>query len=164
VQAQQLLADILNLYYIASKREEDPMTTKADRADLKTDQQRLEAQLEALYQAWQVRNAPNMRKLFSNDERLLLWGTDRWERIKGRAEADREFDSWIATCPPWTSFEVTHREMEVREGLACVAEEVTGLWSRNTESGATYFRITTVWEDEDGEWKIRHAHIDLPLD
>jgi hypothetical protein len=58
------------------------MTAKTDRADLKTDQQRLEAQLEALYEAWQVRNAPNMRKLFSSDERLLLWGTDRWERIR----------------------------------------------------------------------------------
>jgi len=140
------------------------MTTKADRADLKTDQQRLETQLEALYEAWQVRNAPNMRKLFSDDKRLLLWGTDRWERIKGRAEADREFDRWITTCPPWTSFEVTHREMDVREGIAWVAEEVTGLWSRETESGATHFRITTGWAEEGWEWKIRHAHIDLPLD
>jgi ketosteroid isomerase-like protein len=140
------------------------MATKTDGAGLRTDQQRLEAQLEALYGAWQVRNAPIMRKLFSNDERLLLWGTDLWERIEGRDEADREFDSWIATCPPWTSFEVTHREMDVREGIAWVAEEVTGLWSRETESGATHFRITTGWEEKDGEWKIRHAHIDLPLD
>jgi ketosteroid isomerase-like protein len=164
VQARQLPADIPNHFYLASKREEDPMTTKADRAALKTDQQRLEAQLEALYEAWRVRSAPNMRKLFSNDERLLLWGTDRWERIEGRAEADREFDRWIATCPPWTSFEVTHREMDVREGIAWAAEEVIGLWSRETESGATHFRITTGWEEEGGEWKIRHAHIDLPLD
>ena len=140
------------------------MTTKTDRVDLKTDQQRLEAQLEALYEAWQVRNAPNMRKLFSSDERLLLWGTDKWERIEGRAEADREFDRWVETCPPWTSFEVTYREIDVCEGIAWVAEEVTGLWSREIESGATHFRITTGWEEEGEEWKIRHAHIDIPLD
>jgi hypothetical protein len=65
---------------------------------------------------------------------------------------------------PWTSFEVTYREMDVRDGIAWVAEEVTGLWSRDTESGATHFRITTGWGEEGEAWKIRHAHIDLPLD
>ena len=141
------------------------MMTKTDSSALKTDHQRLEGQLQALYTAWQVRSGPDMRKLFSDDEeRLVLWGTERWERIKGRAEADREFDRWIDTCPPWTSFEVTYRQMDVREGIAWVAEEVTGLWSRETESGATHFRITTGWAEEGGEWKIRHAHIDLPLD
>ena len=100
--------------------------TKTDSSTLKTDHQRLESQLQALYTAWQVRSGPDMRKLFSDDEeRLVLWGTERWERIKGRAEADREFDRWIDTCPPWTSFEVTYREMDVREGIAWVAEEVT---------------------------------------
>ena len=52
--------------------------------------------------------------------------------------------------------------MDLRDGIAWVAEEVTGLWSRDTESGASHFRITTGWEEEGGEWKIRHAHIDLP--
>jgi len=140
------------------------MTTKTDGSTRKTDQERLEAQLEALYNAWQVRSGPEMRKLFSDDERLLLWGTERWERIRGRVEADHDFDQWIDTCPPWTSFEVTYREMDVRAGIAWAAEEVTGLWSRDTESGATHFRITTAWEEESGEWKIIHAHIDLPLD
>ena len=139
--------------------------TKTDSSTLKTDHQRLESQLQALYTAWQVRSGPDMRKLFSDDEeRLVLWGTERWERIKGRAEADREFDRWIDTCPPWTSFEVTYRQMDVREGIAWVAEEVTGLWSRDTKSGATHFRITTVWEEKGGQWKVIHAHIDLPLD
>ena len=95
--------------------------TKTDSSTLKTDHQRLESQLQALYTAWQVRSGPDMRKLFSDDEeRLVLWGTERWERIKGRAEADREFDRWIDTCPPWTSFEVTYRQMDVREGIAWV--------------------------------------------
>ena len=140
------------------------MTTKTDGSTRKTDQERLEAQLGALYNAWQVRSGPEMRKLFSDDERLLLWGTERWERIRGRVEADHDFDRWIDTCPPWTSFEVTYREMDVRAGIAWAAEEVTGLWSRDTESGATHFRITTAWEEEGGEWKVIHAHIDLPLD
>jgi ketosteroid isomerase-like protein len=143
------------------------MTSKTDSSTPKTTDsawQQVEAQLQAFYNAWQVRNASDLRKLFSDDDQLLLWGTDRWERIRGRAEADREFGRWIDTCPPWTSFEVTHREMDVREGIAWVAEEVTGLWSRETESEATHFRITTGWEEEGGEWKIRHAHIDLPLD
>jgi ketosteroid isomerase-like protein len=140
------------------------MTSKMDSSTLKTDRQRLEAGLRALYNAWRVRSGPNMRKLFSDDERLVLWGTERWECIRGRAEADREFDRWIDTCPPWTSFEASYRQMDVRAGIAWVAEEVTGLWSRETESGATHLRITTVWEEEGGEWKIIHAHIDLPLD
>jgi hypothetical protein len=91
------------------------MTSKTESSDLKTTgsaSRQVEAQLQAFYNAWQVRHAPDLRKLFSDDERLLLWGTDRWERIEGRAEADREFDRWIDTCPPWTSFEVTHREMD----------------------------------------------------
>ena len=150
--------------YIVSKREEDEMTSKTDSSTPKTARQRLEARLQAFYNAWQALNGPEVRKLFSDDERLLLWGTERWERIRGRAEADREFDRWIATCPPWTSFEVTHRQMDVRDGIAWVAEEVTGLWSRETESGATHFRITTVWEEKGEEWEVIHAHIDLPLD
>ena len=55
-------------------------------------------------------------------------------------------------------------EMDVRDGIAWVAEEVTGAWSRHTESGATHFRITTVWEEKDREWKIINAHIDAPFD
>ena len=143
------------------------MTSKTESSSPKMSEQarqQVEAQLQAFYEAWQALNGPEIRKLFSEDERLLLWGTDSWERIKGRAEADREFDRWIATCPPWTSFEVTHREMDVRDGIAWAAEEVTGLWSRDTESGATHFRIMTVWEEKSGEWKAIHAHIDLPLD
>jgi ketosteroid isomerase-like protein len=54
--------------------------------------------------------------------------------------------------------------MDVRAGIAWAAEEVTGLWSRDTESGATHFRITTVWEKKSGEWKVIHAPTDLPLD
>jgi ketosteroid isomerase-like protein len=143
------------------------MTSKTESSDPKTTGsawRQVEAQLQAFYNAWQVRSASDLRKLFSDDERLLLWGTDRWERIKGRAEADREFGRWIDTCPPWTSFDVTYREVDVRDGIAWVAEEVTGLWSRDTESGATDFRITMVWEEKDGEWKIIHAHIDVPFD
>lgn len=140
------------------------MTTKTDSPALEAARQELEARLRAFYDAWQVRSGPEMRKLFSDDDRLLLWGTDRWERIRGRAEAEREFDGWIDTCPPWTSFEVIYREMDVRDAIAWAAEEVTGLWSRETRSGATHFRITTVWEEKGGGWKVIHAHIDLPLD
>jgi ketosteroid isomerase-like protein len=143
------------------------MTSKAESPSPKTSEQarqQVEDQLQAFYNAWRALDGPEVLKLLSDDDRLLLWGTDRWERIRGRAEADREFDRWIDTCPPWTSFEVTYREMDVRAGIAWVAEEVTGLWSRDTESGATHFRITTVWEEKGRGWKVIHAHIDLPLD
>lgn len=79
------------------------MTSKTESSPPKTTERawrQVEAQLEAFYDAWQVRNTSDLRRLFSDDERLLLWGTDRWERIKGRAEADQEFGRWIDTCPP----------------------------------------------------------------
>jgi hypothetical protein len=56
------------------------MTSKTESSFPKTSEQarqQVEAQLQAFYEAWQVLNGPEIRKLFSEDERLLLWGTDR---------------------------------------------------------------------------------------
>ncbi len=56
------------------------MTSKTESSDPKTTGsawRQVEAQLQAFYNAWQVRSASDLRKLFSDDERLLLWGTDR---------------------------------------------------------------------------------------
>jgi ketosteroid isomerase-like protein len=139
------------------------MTTKADSSILA--RQEIEARLDAFYAAWEVRDGAGMRALFGGGDRLLVWGTTREERIEGRAEAAREFDGWVDACPPWTSFEVTHREVGVRDGLAWAAEEVTGAWSHEArrKSGAEHFRITTVWEEEGG-WKLVHVHMDLLRD
>ena len=124
--------------------------------------QEIGAGLDAFYAAWQARDGAGMRALFG-DDRLLVWGATRDERIEGRAAADREFDRWVDACPPWTSLEVTCREVGVRGGLAWAAEEVTGTWSHEAKSGTEHFRITTVWEDEGG-WKLVHVHMDLLRD
>lgn len=136
------------------------MTTRADSSTLT--RQEIEARLDAFYAAWQVRDGAGMRALFGSGDRLLVWGATRDERIEGRAEADGEFDRWVDACPPWTSLEVTYREVGVRGGLAWAAEEVAGRWSHEArrKSGAELFRITTVWEKDDG-WKLVHAHMDL---
>ena len=136
------------------------MITKADSST--PSRQEIEAHLDAFYAAWQARDGVSMRALFSN-ERLLVWGARRDERIEGCAEADREFDRWVEACPSWTSLEVTRRDVGARGGLAWAAEEVAGTWSHEAKSGAEHFRITTVWEEDDG-WKLVHVHLDLPRD
>lgn len=137
------------------------MTTRADTST--PTRQEIETRLNAFYAAWQARDGVGMRALFGGGDRLLVWGTARDERIEGRAEADREFDGWVDACPPWTSLEVTRREVGVRGGLAWAADEVTGTWSYESNSGAEHFRITTVWDEDDG-WNLVHVHMDLLKD
>jgi ketosteroid isomerase-like protein len=122
----------------------------------------IEANLRRLYSAWQARDEARMRALFSDCDDLVLWGTDAFERIVGRAEADREFAGWIATCPPWTSMTPTHRVVGIRDGLAWVADEVEGRWANDTEAGTGNYRVTTVWENGDGSWRLVHANVASP--
>jgi ketosteroid isomerase-like protein len=116
------------------------------------------ALVDQMYRAWRDRDEARIRAFFSDDESLLLWGTDRWERIRGRAEADREFRNWIATCPPWVSIDATHRESGAANDLAWVADEVTGRWARPDAQGADRYRITTIWTKQDGRWALIHAN------
>ncbi|HEU5433396.1 MAG TPA: nuclear transport factor 2 family protein [Thermomicrobiales bacterium] len=116
------------------------------------------ALVDQLYLAWRDRDEARIRTFFSDDETFFLWGTDRWERILGRAEADREFRNWIATCPPWTSIEATHRERGGAGDLAWVADEVTGSWRRPDTQGADRYRITTIWTKQGGRWALIHGH------
>ena len=51
----------------------------------------------------------------------------------------------------------------MRGGLAWAADEVTGTWSYESNSGAEHFRITTVWDEDDG-WNLVHVHMDLLKD
>lgn len=118
--------------------------------------------LQGLYDAWRDRDEATIRSCFSGREDLKLWGTDGFERIIGRAEADREFANWIATCPPWVSIAPTHRVMHARDGMAWIADDVTGRWARGTETGSEEYRITTVWERENGAWRIVHANFASP--
>jgi hypothetical protein len=122
----------------------------------------LEANLRRLYGAWRARDEAGIRALFSEGDDLLLWGSDVFERIVGRAEADRDFASWIATCPPWTAMAPTHRVIGIRDGLAWVADEVEGHWTRADEAGVERLRVTTVWEEHDGSWRIVHANVASP--
>jgi SnoaL-like domain len=122
----------------------------------------VESQVRGLYDAWQTRDEGRIRAFFSDRDDLKLWGTDRFERIVGRAEADQAFASWIATCPPWTSMEPTHRVMHVRDDLAWIADDVEGRWARGDEVGIEDFRITTIWEATNGVWLVVHANIASP--
>lgn len=116
------------------------------------------ATVDRMYAAWRDRDEARIRTFFSEAETLVLWGTDRWERIIGRAEADREFRNWIAACPPWVSIEVQRRTIGVRGGLAWVADEVTGRWDRGVEQGADAYRTTTIWEEHNGGWVLIHCN------
>jgi len=119
----------------------------------------IECQVRGLYDAWQARDEAGIRAFFSDRDDLKLWGNDRFERIVGRAEADQALASWIATCPPWTSMEPTHRVMHVHDGLAWIADNVEGRWARGDEVGIVEFRITTIWEVADDTWQVVHANI-----
>ncbi|HET7093063.1 MAG TPA: nuclear transport factor 2 family protein [Thermomicrobiales bacterium] len=133
----------------------ETMTTPA-RAGSATDE--VAALVDQMYAAWRDRDEARIRTFFSDGASLLLWGTDRWERILGRAEADREFRNWIATCPPWVSIEATHRERGAADGLAWVADEVTGRWERPDAEGTDRYRITTIWAKQGGRWALTHAN------
>jgi hypothetical protein len=123
---------------------------------------RLERDLRRLYDAWQERDEARIRTFFSNRDDLKLWGTDLFERIVGRAAADREFRTWIATCPPWVSIEPTHRAMDVRDGIAWVADDIEGKWVAGAESGVDHYRMTTVWQEENGAWRVVHTNLASP--
>jgi SnoaL-like domain len=118
--------------------------------------------VQGLYDAWRDRDEGKIRGFFSDRDDLKLWGTDRFERLVGRAEADRTFASWIATCPPWTAMEPTHRVMDVYDGVAWVADDVEGRWARGEEGGVEDFRVTTIWEATNGAWRVVHANIASP--
>jgi ketosteroid isomerase-like protein len=133
----------------------ETMTTPA-RTDDAADE--VAALVDQVYLAWRDRDEARIRTFFSDDESFFLWGTDGWERILGRAEADREFRNWIATCPPWVSIESTHRERGAAGDLAWVADEVTGRWTRPDAQGADRYRITTIWTKRDGRWALIHGN------
>jgi hypothetical protein len=48
----------------------------------------IESQVRGPYHAWQARDERRIQAFFSDRDDLKLWGTDRFERIVGRAEAD----------------------------------------------------------------------------
>ena len=62
--------------------------------------ERIEERLGLLHDAWRRRNEAEIRTLFADRADLVIWGTDLFERVVGKEEADREFGKWIATCPP----------------------------------------------------------------
>lgn len=138
------------------------MTTTQLAGTTATNQEALEASLAEFYDAWRQRDAERARTLFSDRDDLMLWGTDKFERIVGRAEADRDFGSWIATCPPWTAMKPFHRVSEVRGDLAWVADEVNGTWVDGPSSGVDSLRVTTVWSFDHDRWQIVHANIAAP--
>lgn len=118
--------------------------------------------VKSLYAAWQQRDEALIRSHFSTRPDLKLWGTDTFERIVGRRNADHEFASWIATCPPWVSIVPSHRSMDVRGEIAWVADDVEGRWRSGGESGVNHYRITTIWQVEDEEWRLVHSNFASP--
>jgi ketosteroid isomerase-like protein len=118
----------------------------------------VEDRLSEMYAAWTARDELRIRRLFSNGPDLKLWGTDAFERIVGRDEADRLFRTWIATCPPWISIAPDHRSIGVVGDLAWVADDITGRWRAGSEAGEDHYRCTTVWQRSDGEWYVVHAN------
>jgi SnoaL-like protein len=122
----------------------------------------LEVSVRGLYDAWRDRDEGRMRTFFSDRDDLKLWGTDQFERIIGRAEADDTFAGWIATCPLWTSIEPTHRAIGVGDDLAWVADDVEGRWTQGSASGVVAYRMTTVWEAAGETWRLVHANVAIP--
>jgi len=136
--------------------------TTIERSTTESARSEIEANLLRLYGAWQARDEAGIRALFSDRDELMLWGADAFERIVGRAEADAEFVTWIATCPPWTAMAPTHRVIGTGGDLVWVADEVEGRWENETEAGTEHFRVSTVWEKSDCSWRLVHANVASP--
>ena len=126
--------------------------------DTATDVAAVEDRLAEMYAAWTARDEARIRHLFSDRPDLKLWGTDAFERIVGRDEADELFRTWIATCPPWISIAPEHRSLGVVGDLAWAADDVTGRWRAGSESGEARYRCTTVWQRIDGAWCVVHSN------
>jgi len=125
-------------------------------------QREVELAVRELYDAWTVRDADRLRQSFTTTDGLAVWGTDAWEKIYGRHEADRDFAGWIATCPPWTSIEPLHRSIGGNAGIVWVADELEGRWASPTMQGIARLRFTTIWERSEGRWLVVHAHLAEP--
>jgi hypothetical protein len=122
----------------------------------------LENDLQAFYAAWTKRDDAAIRALFSDRADLKVWGSDVFERVLGRDEVDRDFPSWIASCPPWVAIAPTHRVVRVYDGVAWAADDVEGRWSSGNQSGLERYRVTTIWERIGGDWRIVHANVAIP--
>ena len=127
-------------------------------ADATADIAEVEERQAEMYAAWTARDEPRIRHLFSDRPDLKLWGTDAFERIVGRAEADQLFRTWIATCPPWVSITPVHRSIGVVGDLAWVADDVVGRWRARSEAGEDRYRCTTIWQRVHGQWYIVHSN------
>lgn len=125
-------------------------------------QREVELAVRELYDAWTVRDADRLRQSFTTTDGLAVWGTDAWEKIYGRNEADRDFAGWIATCPPWTAIEPVYRSIGGTAGIVWVADELEGRWASPTMQGIARLRFTTIWERSEGRWLVTHAHLTEP--
>ncbi|MFN8678839.1 MAG: nuclear transport factor 2 family protein [Thermomicrobiales bacterium] len=132
--------------------------TVPEALDVAADVAAVEARLAEMYAAWTARDEPRIRRLFSHRPDLKLWGTDAFERIVGRDEADELFRTWIATCPPWISIAPDHRSFGVVGDLAWAADDVTARWRAGGQAGEARYRCTTVWQRVDGEWYVVHSN------
>jgi len=126
------------------------------------DIKKVEERLAVLHDAWRRREEAEIRALFADRADLAIWGTDLFERIVGKDEADREFGKWIASCPPWVAIESKHRILHVHENVAWAADEIEGRWQSGSVTGVNGYRFTTVWEKIDGEWSLVHGHTASP--
>jgi hypothetical protein len=100
--------------------------------------------------------------LLSKDEHIVIWGTDRWERIVGQREAD--LSRFLAACPPWRSIVPTRRAMVVGGDLAYVADEVEGTWKDGGERHTEHLRVTCLLRPEVGSWRCIHGHFSSPTE
>ncbi len=124
------------------------------------DDRAVAAVLEEMYAAWTARDAARANALLGADERIVLWGTDQWEKIFGQAEVD--LSPWIVTCPPWRSIRPTRRAIVVRDDLAYVADDAEGVWEDAGGRHTAHYRCTCVLQREDGVWRLIHTHFSAP--
>lgn len=115
------------------------------------------AMMDTLYASWTARERDAANAFLSADARIVLWGTSADESIERQEDAD--LGPWLAQCPPWTRIAPTRRSMGVQGDLAWVADDARGDWDDGAgRTGFSIFRITCVWQREDGAWRCIHSH------
>ena len=116
------------------------------------------ARFEAFNEAWRSRDMEFIRDFFSRDEEMLLFFERR--QLRGFRKVETLYENMFAHALPG-SVELTYSNLDVRAttGLAFLAANFhLRVENPRGETMTDTGRMTVVFEERDGTWKVVHRH------